>query len=965
MNMHLPEFILVFQKDRRMLWTKLMVYKAEYQDGQITKAGHLVSHHGKLFNMAMDAFGTLGERISCLQPGNILLSFRNFYGVGIHYFEDYIKKNEYAFLNNSKQEEIFTNMLIKEFVKLSDEVKESAAKMFCLVGDERINQNSEEVVFHQNNTSFRLEIYPQDELIIVDAFIVSGENKMPLSGFTSLGMPVMEQNQELFILPNYQCCAIAKEIFSEENFRLEYPLEDFVKIKKEVADKMKSFCEVDIHEYFLPREVEVSSFEKKIYVSELNDTFLMIRPVFVYDGKEVDANRTAVIEKEIDGKAVIIKRYSEEENAFFASLVASNPLFESQANKEFLFLKFDDAMKKNWLFSFFVMMRDQYVPIIGFDMLRKLNYNPNPPVLNISGNKAADWFDLNIEIAYGEQIVKLKDLRKAVIRNQQYILLEDGTMGIIPEEWIQKLMLVMKMGKESEGHLHLSKFNYTILDDLYESIGEGDIREELNRRKQQLSQIENTVRLPLPAGLTASMRPYQEEGYHWLNQLHQIGWGGCLADDMGLGKTLQTISFLLKRIEENPELQHLIVCPTSLMYNWESEIQKFANTITYAIHHGSERNTDITSYQDKNLIITSYGTLRNDIEIFGTVTFGYAVLDESHMIKNPESKVFKAMQLIKANNRIALSGTPLQNNTTDLYAQMHFLNPGILGSREFFTNEFSVPIDRGDKVKAESLRKMIYPFLLRRSKEAVAKDLPEKTETVIYCTLEKEQRVIYNWFKDKYRKIIMSKIDEVGIAKSGITIIEGMMKLRQICDSPALLNEDKKYSNHSVKLNELMRELEDNISTRKVLIFSQFLKMLELIGEALKERNIDYNYLDGSLSPEARKREVDQFQNSDKQRVFLISLKAGGIGLNLTEADYVYLVDPWWNPAVEAQAIDRTHRIGQKKNVFAYRLICKNTIEEKIMSLQQKKKNLSEDLIAEESGFIKHLTKEDVEFLFE
>lgn len=943
-----------------------MVYKAEYSNGQLIKAGHLVSHQGKLFGMAMNTFGSLGENVSSLQPGNILMSFRNFYGVGIHYFEEFIKKNEYAFLNNAKQEEIFTNMLIKEFLKLSMEMKEKNARMYCLSEDERINDSSPEVNFSTNTVSFQMEIYPKEDTLFIEGFIILGESKIPLAEFTSLGMPIMKRDEELFILPNYHCCAMAKDLLYEDDTKLIYPIESFVKVKKEILDKMKPYCEVIVHEYFLPKEIKVENFEKRIYVSELNETFLMIRPVFVYEGKEVDANGIEIIETVLDEMPAIIKRNTEAEKEFFASLVSSNSLFESQANKEFLFLKFEDAMKKNWLFNFFVMMRDQYVPIIGLDMLRKLNYNPNPPALNISGSKELESFDLNIEISYGDQIVKLKDLKKAVIKHQQYILLEDGSMGVIPEEWIQKLGMVMRFGKESEGLLQLSKYNYILLDDLYESIPDGEIREELNRRKQQLSQIENTVRLPLPLGLKASLRPYQEEGYHWLNQLHQIGWGGCLADDMGLGKTLQTITFLLKRIEENPELQHLIVCPTSLMYNWESEIQKFASSITYAIHHGMDRKTDLNAYHGKNLIITSYGTLRNDIENFRSIEFAYAVLDESHVIKNPDSKVFKAMQLINATNRIALSGTPLQNNTTDLYAQMHFLNPGILGSKEFFVNEFSVPIDKnGDKLKAESLRKMIYPFMLRRSKEAVAKDLPEKTETVIYCTLEKEQRVIYDWFKDKYRKIIMSKIDEVGFSKSGITIIEGMMKLRQICDSPALLNEGREYSNHSVKINELMRELEDNVSTRKVLIFSQFLKMLELIGNGLKEREINFNYLDGSMSPEARKKEVDEFQNSDKNRVFLISLKAGGTGLNLTEADYVYLVDPWWNPAVEAQAIDRTHRIGQKKSVFAYRLICKNTIEEKIMNLQQKKKSLSDDLITEESSFIKNLTKEDVEFLFE
>ncbi|MFS8082984.1 MAG: DEAD/DEAH box helicase, partial [Ginsengibacter sp.] len=331
----------------------------------------------------------------------------------------------------------------------------------------------------------------------------------------------------------------------------------------------------------------------------------------------------------------------------------------------------------------------------------------------------------------------------------------------------------------------------------------------------------------------------------------------------------------------------------------------------------------------------------------------------------PFSKVTRAAGLLNAKNRVCMSGTPLQNNTFDIYAQMNFLNPGLLGSVEFFRNEFSVPIDKlGEQEQKDHLRKLLFPFILRRTKEQVAKDLPEKTETILFCEMEEKQRGIYESFRHAYRSKILGLIDDQGVGKSQLTILQGLMKLRQICDSPAILNEDEKYPNESIKLEELVREITENIGEHKALVFSQFLGMLALIRGKLKENNIDFEYFDGSTLPLDREKAIKNFQNNENCRVFLISLKAGGVGLNLTAADYVYIVDPWWNPAVEQQAIDRTHRIGQTKNIFAYRMICKDTIEDKIMQLQDRKRILAKELIADDQSFVKGLTKADVEYLF-
>jgi non-specific serine/threonine protein kinase len=417
--------------------------------------------------------------------------------------------------------------------------------------------------------------------------------------------------------------------------------------------------------------------------------------------------------------------------------------------------------------------------------------------------------------------------------------------------------------------------------------------------------------------------------------------------------------------EENGGLKAMVICPTTLIYNWENEIKKFTPELTYRIHHGSIRTRNTEELVQSNIIITTYGTLRSDIQVFSKILFDYVILDESQAIKNPGSKVAKAACLLTAKNRLCMSGTPLQNNTFDIFAQMNFLNPGLLGSMEFFRNEFATPIDKfGEPEQKDHLRRLLYPFILRRTKEQVAKDLPEKMETILFCEMEDEQRNVYEAYRNAYRDKILGVIDNQGIGKSQLTILQGLMKLRQICDSPAILNEEEKYPNHSIKLDELTREITENIGEHKALIFSQFLGMLALIKEKLKENNVVFEYFDGSTSPMERQRAILNFQGSDECRVFLISLKAGGVGLNLTAADYVYIVDPWWNPAVELQAIDRTHRIGQTKNIFAYRMICKDTIEDKILQLQERKRILAKELIADDPSFVKSLSKQDVEYLF-
>jgi len=434
---------------------------------------------------------------------------------------------------------------------------------------------------------------------------------------------------------------------------------------------------------------------------------------------------------------------------------------------------------------------------------------------------------------------------------------------------------------------------------------------------------------------------------------------------MGLGKTLQTISFLQFLKEKYPGSTQLVVCPTSLIFNWENEIKKFSPQLKFHTYYGLQREFNETHFAEYDVILTSYGVVRNDQENLTGYLFQYVILDESQAIKNPDAQVTKAVNKLNSVNRIILSGTPVQNNTSDLFAQFNFLNPGLLGNREFFNREFATPIDKyGSKEKTQYLKRLIHPFTLRRTKEQVAKDLPDKTVTVLWCTMEPEQRRLYNEYRDNYRGKLLKRIDEEGIGKSGIYVLEGLLRLRQLCDHPALLKDQTHNVTSSVKIEELIREVQENTGINKLLVFSQFTEMLHIIRDEFNEVGIKHCYLDGSTSLEKRREQVTTFQEDDSIKAFLISLKAGGVGLNLTVADYVYLVDPWWNPAAEQQAIDRAHRIGQTRKVFAYKMICKDTVEEKILQLQERKQMLADDLIQEDAGFVKNLSRSDIEFLF-
>lgn len=714
----------------------------------------------------------------------------------------------------------------------------------------------------------------------------------------------------------------------------------------------------------LVQEIKDGDPEIKLLLQEKGD-YLLFVPVFSYKGFETKFNARDIITVPVDGKVLEIHRDKEKELQFIKKLENLHSNFIRPETGATLALKGGDVLKNNWFFLFVDSMKEMNVPVIGFDVLRNFRFNTARPSTQIHISSGMDWFDAKVNIVFGDQHVSIAEIKKALANKQQFVQLNDGTLGILPENWLKKYSLLFRVGEGKSNSLRLSKYHLSVIDELYNEKDETEVMIELEEKYNRLRGFNRIKEIEPPERLAHILRPYQVAGYHWLNYLSEVGWGGILADDMGLGKTVQALSFMQFYKDAHGVLRAIVICPTTLMFNWENEIKKFTPELTYYIHHGGERARDKEAFEKSNIIITTYGTLRSDIKLLTEINFDYVILDESQAIKNPQSKVTKAAGLLEAKNRLCLSGTPLQNNTFDIYAQMNFLNPGMLGSVEYFRNEFATPIDKfGEQDRKDHLKKLLYPFILRRTKEQVARDLPDKTETILFCEMQEEQREIYDAFRNDYRDKILGVINNQGIAKSQLTILQGLMKLRQICDSPAIMNEQEKYPNHSIKLEEIGREITENIGNHKALIFSQFLGMLALIKEKLKELEVPFEYFDGSTSAIDREKAITRFQNDDTCRVFLISLKAGGVGLNLTAADYVYIVDPWWNPAVEQQAIDRTHRIGQTKNIFAYRMICKDTIEDKILQLQEKKRMLARDLIADDTAFVKSLTREDVEYLF-
>ncbi|MBC7886826.1 MAG: DEAD/DEAH box helicase [Ferruginibacter sp.] len=705
----------------------------------------------------------------------------------------------------------------------------------------------------------------------------------------------------------------------------------------------------------------------RVILSEISSSFLVLTPQWLYEGFLVEGPWKESHEITKAGEAYLIQRNKDEEQKFTRLLEALHPNFVKQLNG-YYYLSFGDAQKKQWFFKAYHLLLEKDIQVVGMDMLQHFRYSTDKAVttLGIKENEN-NTLTVKLSLSFGKEEVGLSDLQKMVLAGQRAILLKNGSLGILGDEWIQQYGATIKHGRILNNEIIVAKGMALTEEKCSDEtqVLKPAIKKEWWQRWQQW-QLTDTISYPVPAGIAATLRPYQQKGYEWMVLLAEVGAGACLADDMGLGKTLQAICFIAHQLAINPLAKHLIICPSSLLYNWEQELKKFAPFLSTAIYHGPHRSFENMQAGEQQVVITTYGTMRADIDKIATIGFGVAVIDESHNIKNPSALITRAVNQINANTRIALSGTPVMNNTFDLYAQLSFLLPGMFGSREFFKREYADAIDRDhneDKIKA--LQKLTAPFILRRTKEQVATDLPEKIESILWCEMGIDQQLVYESIKENVRNSIFLEIKEKGFNSGKLSVINGLLKLRQVCNSGELVKDQALFNYDSIKTDILVEELKNIIPNHKALVFSQFTGMLDLLEISFKKHQIAFCRLDGNTPIPKRQELVNTFQEDNTiEKVFLISLKAGNAGLNLTAADYVFLFDPWWNTAVQQQAIDRTHRIGQTKNVFAYKMICKNTIEEKIMQLQQRKKKLAEELIGEEEGFVKALNENDIEFLF-
>jgi len=603
---------------------------------------------------------------------------------------------------------------------------------------------------------------------------------------------------------------------------------------------------------------------------------------------------------------------------------------------------------------------------------KKVNLQQASITLQVTSK--ADWFDVDATVMFGEFRIPFKTIRKHIVKGMDQLALPDGSIAIIPEEWFAEYGNILMLGKDSGDTLKISPLHATFLP-------QKGIEYADKQTFAKLAELQGTDSAPpdLPLALNATLRPYQMHGYAWLYRLYKYNLGACLADDMGLGKTLQTLTLLAKVTEENANNQpkqpgtqlslfdseksyssqaNLIVVPASLMHNWNAEICKFLPQSKTFQYYGNNRIEPAT-FGEYDFILITYGLLRNVIDTFENYEFLYVVLDESQAIKNPSSKIYKAVNKLNSPHKLVLTGTPIENNLQDLWSQMNFINHGMLGNQNFFQSTFIKPIEQKSEAEQNLLKQMISPFILRRMKQEVATDLPKITEQYVYCAMSESQANLYEEEKSKARNFIYNTIEEQGMGKSSIQILQAITALRQIANHPdlfddTLLIDSGKFSTICTSLETILKE------NHKVLLFSSFVKHLELFKNYLEEQNIQHSMLTGNTSN--RKAVVEEFQKNESCQVFLISLKAGGTGLNLTAADYVFMLDPWWNPAAEQQAISRAHRIGQTKPVFVYRFISENSIEEKIIQLQEKKAELADIFVNNNAATIQ---MEDLELILQ
>jgi non-specific serine/threonine protein kinase len=622
----------------------------------------------------------------------------------------------------------------------------------------------------------------------------------------------------------------------------------------------------------------------------------------------------------------------------------------------------------DWMRNVIPRLKKEGFEISGEDSLRRHRVHRQTARLKLKVNLKGNQLDFKYGLFAGNKALQIPDLVRQIQVGRQYVKLADGSQIYIQEdlrEKINEFSFLLDLA-DGSGKLRLPAAGIVLLKELKGLTQDFVLDEQSRVLLQRYEAFEKINDVSLPIDFHGELRKYQKSGLDWLFFLHDFHFGGILADDMGLGKTVQVISLLLK-LKELKKLNQpaLIVMPLTLIFNWKEEIQKFSPSLNVMIYWGSraERQKQVKGISKYDVILCSYGIALQDQHSLMEETYSYLILDESQKIKNPDTKTYRAVNRLKASHKLALTGTPVENSMVDLWAQLNFLNPGLLGNLKHFRNRFiDIPPEEKDD-KTLALKKLIFPFILRRTKQEVETQLPPLTEVVHHIEMTEHQQQIYQKWLQRYRDEIFLQIDRQGLNKSKLKVLEALTYLRQLACHPAIFDEtvDLADAGKMQLLDDMLEAI--LIKGHKVLIFSQFVRFLKIVRRFFDSRSLQYEYLDGKVRNRAQK--IKNFQENQNIAAFLISLKAGGVGVNLTAADYVIHLDPWWNPAVERQATDRAHRIGQEKRVFVYKYIMKNSVEEKILDLQEKKKQLSDKLITSDSTFMKQLTRQDLELLFE
>jgi len=693
---------------------------------------------------------------------------------------------------------------------------------------------------------------------------------------------------------------------------------------------------------------------------------------FEYDGVRVPYSKSSTdkvqyitVKKPDEDLIYWVKRNLKHENEAYAMLLAckfvpmqTNNLALEKENAIDFYNYYLKQAGEGWKFeekddmSFFKLMDDP------FRLCAKIDFSEEQP----------DSFDISIYGRAGEEIIDFDEIYDTIQSGEKYARIR--SLGFV-EYPVQNIYSMMRsfnsfdVYRNPDNRFTVKTYRAGLINELKNLDVELHLSDRFKTFWEQMSTFSTSEDLSLPEGINAEFREYQMKGFGWLWFMYKYGLNGILADDMGLGKTLQALTVLQKAKEEDGPMPSLVIAPTTVVFNWESEIQKFAPTLSCLKLQGGERKQFFKKIPEYDVVITSYALLRRDIAKLKDINFRYIILDESQNIKNATSQTAQAVKQLTSLHKLALSGTPIENKLEELWSVFDFLMPGFLFTMADFNSRYVNPImERQDKIVEKRLKLQIYPFILRRMKRDVAKDLPDKVENIAYCELTDDQKDFYLQVLDSTKEELFKSIEQNGLEKSRLSIFSALLRMRQICCHPRL------YDKHNVKnvissgkFEKLKTMLEEIISEKhRILLFSQFVDMLDIVKDWLDKSGIKYEYLTGKTKD--RQGAVERFNTDPTIPIFLISLKAGGTGLNLTGADYVIHYDPWWNPAVEDQATDRAYRIGQTKKVFVYRLITKNTVEEKIQKLKTIKRNLVDSVISVDRNITKSLTMDDIREIF-